>query len=278
MIKQPIKLTLIIAIFGLIIACEHKERPGFDNILDNRNPEFEYPNIDLYETDIETQNHSYEFYWNNTDPENIIQHNTYYSYKLEGYDTSYCEWTKDNEANYRYLDDGDYVFNLKVKLGQGEKDEPLTAKLKVNALGNNSIYLRPMNQFVENGVEGYVDLHIKNVSDLKGLTTQLKFPSTFEVTKIEKAEEILIEQSTGLMFLTNSIDEINNIRRIVIDAVLLGTKNFGFTGSAKICRIYFKNSAPSDIEFDENKTFMRDFENQDIWIQQFRGSTVVSNN
>ena len=38
-----------------------------------------------------------------------------YSYKLEGYDNNWSEWSRDNTANYKKIKDGTYTFSVKAK-------------------------------------------------------------------------------------------------------------------------------------------------------------------
>jgi len=110
------------------------------------------------------------------------------------------------------------------------------------------------------------------VKDFKGITAQIKIPNNTEITRIEKVENILSQGATGMIFLSNSLQEINTTHRVIIDIVLLGTTNFGFSGSSPVCRIYYKTTDPITFEFISTETKLKNINNETMYIPICRES------
>jgi len=56
-----------------------------------------------------------------------------YSYKLEGYDTEWSDWTTDTSVTYHNLEDGLYTFKVKSKVGDLEDPTPAEYTFRVDA-------------------------------------------------------------------------------------------------------------------------------------------------
>ncbi|HEC95227.1 MAG TPA: hypothetical protein ENI45_04595, partial [Thermoplasmatales archaeon] len=56
-----------------------------------------------------------------------------FSYKLEGYDADWSEWTTDTTVTYHNLPDGTYTFKVKAKSGTGEDPTPAERTFQLDA-------------------------------------------------------------------------------------------------------------------------------------------------
>ncbi|MCD6467763.1 MAG: hypothetical protein J7L32_00395 [Thermoplasmata archaeon] len=56
-----------------------------------------------------------------------------FSYKLEGYDSDWSEWTTDTTVTYHDVPDGTYTFKVKAKSGTGEDPTPAERTFQIDA-------------------------------------------------------------------------------------------------------------------------------------------------
>ncbi len=272
--KNLLKLIWANAFFIILIitSCSHLEMPVYENELDPLSSTFRQPKATLnYIQDNITQT-TINFSWTNYNGFNTI--NNSFSYMLKNYDTAYSEWTQVNEKTYKYLDEGNYTFFVKEKIGDTEQEIPDSANFIVNAIQQNGIILKPYSLNVVKDSLVFVDLWIEDVINFKGLKAKLMLAPNISIISIEKNEEALSQGATDIILLHDLINEFNESRKGVINILLLGTINRGFTGSSPVCRIYFKAKAEGNIYFEENTAEIRDYINNQTYNVETRGTYI----
>lgn len=256
----------------IITSCSHLEMPVYENELDPLSSTFRQPKATLnYYQDNITQT-TINFSWSNYKGFNTI--NNSFSYMLKNYDTAYSEWAQVNEKTYEYLDEGNYTFFVKERIGDVEQEIPDSANFIVNAIQQNGIILKPYTLNVEKDSLAFVDLWIDDVTDFKGLKAKLMLAPNISIISIEKNKEVLSQGATDIILLHDSINVFNENRKGVVNILLLGTINHGFTGSSPVCRIYFKAKTESHIYFEENTAEFRDYINNQTFNIETRGTYI----
>ncbi|MFA6400142.1 MAG: triple tyrosine motif-containing protein [Salinivirgaceae bacterium] len=249
--------------------CQQVDPPVFDNPYDPENPNFQYPKATitnpangqiLDETSVTLS-------WVG------IFSKSSFSFKLGGRDDEYSAWKAGTSITYSYLDEGSYTFYVREKAGNFEQTEPTSLTFTVNALQQTSLLLTHWYNRAPANTESFVDVWIEEVSLFKGITTQIQTDENITVTQIEKNSGQMEGEGVLLLQITNSLYEINHNHVLMLDGILLGSTN-GFTGSAPICRIYFKAIGDGELKYISDSTQIRDVTNQPIEVITFRDGII----
>lgn len=273
----------LIALFST--SCKHLEFEGYTNEIDTRNPDYiaPIPVLDYMET-INGSATLYFSWYNQNAEANYDDYGYYnyygmYSYMLAGYDTAFCDWVQTNDAKYEYLDDGKYTFYVKGRTAPEAKEEIDSVTVIVQALESKTIFFKPYSQKVDAQEETSSEIWIKDIENLRGISFILEIPTGIEVTKVESFNEIMSQGATDMLFLTNSIDEINTEHELLLDIALLGSDNIGFTGTAPIFKLYYKVYSDNyfGYEWGDGGFSLKDINNEYIDIQEFRGTYIEIN-
>lgn len=271
--KLPLKLPLILLI--VLFSCTNQlDPPVYDNPYDPKNPDYIVPTAEVVQgisnndiIDTTTVSILWQGQYNNSE----------FSYKLDGVDEVFTDWSSNKQVVYNYLDEGIYTFYVKERMNILEQETATAITFTIDAVTSPGLVLDKMYTTVNNSSDFYVDLNLEEVSNFKGLTTKLSFAnSDIELTSISQITGDLYTGSE--IFTASSTEEANSTGEIEINLVLLGMPS-GFTGNAAVCRLNFNaiDYAQTGITFIQGKTTFRDIDNNDITVTVLRNAIIDIN-
>ena len=211
------------------------------------------------------------FHWDGVNP------NSSYSYMLIDIDARYSAWQAGvNTVTYSYLDEGNYTFFVKerynTEIVQGTPD---LLAFTIDAVTDGALLLRRWATNALTGETFSLYLDVENVSELKGLTTVIEFPSGSCTLQSVEQVDSSIEGADGMLFIATSVVEANSSGEIEINAISLGSGT-GFAGNGTVCKLNFLSNSTSEYTIDINisDSELRDVDNNTIPVDMVRGAVV----
>jgi len=261
----------------VLFGCEKVEKPVYDNTIDPLNKNFVLPLATvtnpinqgsvLSETTI-------TFLWDG------VNSNSSYSYMLKGYDDSYSAWQAGvNTVTYSYLDEGSYTFFVKERYNaEIVQETPDLLAFTIDAVTDCALLLSRWATNALTGETFSLYLDVENVSELKGLTTVIEFPS--DNCTFQSAEQVgsSIGGADGMLLIATPAGEANSSGEIEINAISLGS-GAGFTGNGTICKLNFLSNSTSaySVDISNSNSELRDVDNNTIPVDMVRGTIVNAN-
>jgi len=258
----------------ILISCEKVEKPVYDNPIDPLNKNFVLPQVTItnsFSQGSVLNQTTIIFTWDG------VSSNSSYSYMLKGYDDTYSAWQAGvNSVTYSYLDEGNYTFFVKERYNseivQGTPD---SLAFTINAVTDCAILLRRWAADALSGETFSLYLDVENISDLKGVTTIIEFPSNSCTLQSVEQVDGALQGADGMLFISTPAGEANSSGEIEINAISLGSGT-GFTGNGTICKLNFLSNSSSEYSIDINisNSELRDINNNTITVDMVRGTVV----
>jgi len=246
-------LVIAFVVF-VLFGCEKVEKPVYDNPIDPLNKNFVLPQAtitnSLNQGSVLSET-TLTFLWDG------VSFNSSCSYMLKGIDDTFSAWQVGvNTVTYSNLDEGNYTFFVKERYNAEIVQEiPDSLAFTIDAVTNCAI--------------------VENVSELKGLTTVIEFPSSSCTLQSVEQVDNSIEGADGMLFIATPVVEANSSGEIEINAISLGSGT-GFTGNGTVCKLNFLSNSTSEYSIDINisNSELRDVDNNTIGLDIVRGTVV----
>ena len=187
------------------------------------------------------------------------------------YDENWSEWSSIKSVTLRYLDEGEYTFEVKGRYeDESESDEPTVWTFTVDIAGPG-VFLKPLKRRAKLNEEFEIEVWVDEVESSMLAHLILKF---------EPAQLRALEAVPGDMFQGNyppaffeTIDESEGI--VDISMSTIGTNLPTVKGTGAIAAIRFKSLSigESDVDFDSGSD-LRDPANKPIAIITWIGSNI----
>jgi hypothetical protein len=186
--------------------------------------------------------------------------------------SAWTPWSSATSIILRYLDEGDYTFEVRAGYPSGtaadpsDFDEtPASRSFTVDAVHGSSLRLSPLVQQVDSDASFQVELIAEEVSDLMLVATILHFDAA-HLRVLSLAEGPFLTSTGGSIASYNGFDNVAGTIEINM-ATATGSPP-GITGSGVVLTITFqvKTAMESSVTFDAALTRLRDHINQAITI------------
>ena len=267
-----VKLLGLLSILVFFFGCEELPSESVvDNPLDPDNPNYEAPlaTIDSGggDGDILLTN-SVSFIWSG---KNELSQ---FAYKLEDFDSDWSDWSSNLEVAYNYLDEGDYIFNVKEKYSTGDEQETPTAiSFTVNAIAGPAFVMKRQLVEINNNNAFAVDVIAEEVDNLLAALIKIEFDTDkLDVLSIDTAGTSNWSANTdGITFVATSVTDANTNGWMEINTTRLGGEPVGMTGTGTVATITFtaRNTGVTNITFSAGNTCqMRDSNNTNLDINE----------
>jgi len=199
-----------------------------------------------------------------------------FSYRCTPGQENWSVWSPDTSITLNYLDQGDYVFEVRGRYEPGNEDDtPVGRTFTVNIPGPG-VLMRPLKQKVMLGQEFNVDVVADDVEDLMLAHLLLKFePAELQALDAAPGE---IFQSSDLPVFFKQIDNSQGMIDISIStATIMSSINVkpSISGTGAIATVRFKSLSvgESSVSFHSGSE-LRDSANRPISIINQIGSAV----
>jgi len=250
----------IFALVLLFLSCE-KIEPDLDNPLDPDNPDYEPPTVSIIAgpTDGDTvETSTVEFEWEGNESASL------YRYKFT--DNNWTDWTTETSAEFDYLDEGQYNFQVQSSYSTGDTSSIISISFTVDAVHGPALMFYPRRQFASVGDTVTFQIIAEEVDSLAGAEFSINYYYT-------AAKIISINQGSIFNGQSESIfhSEYDNTQgTLSVITALLGGQDSNISGMGVLATIEFRVFAQDGIlqfTFDGSEV-LRDPDNVDIQINQ----------
>jgi len=193
---------------------------------------------------------------------------TAYEYSFRFYDREWSAWTTDTARTFRYLDEGDYQFEIKARTNQ---TIPVVGDVRafhfsVDAVKGPAIMVYPRYSEVAAGEECRIEILAEEVENVMGAEIELTFDPS--VTQIKDVIYGAFMSDGGELSITfKEIDNENGKAGIVIVRTSNSNPTVSGTGTLAILEITGLSVGTTEIEYTDNCTF-RDENNNVVEIEE----------
>ncbi|MBL7191764.1 hypothetical protein ISS30_08710 [bacterium] len=281
--KQNTIIALII-LFSLILiisSCEMETpvMPPRDNPNDPGNPNYQDPFAEIKSGPLDgstISTNSVTFTWQGRLPASS------FSYKLVGFDADWSNYNTITSVSYDYLDEEQYIFQVKEKYINGDPQDTSTARsFTVNAISGPAFVMNKQLNTVVTGNFFTIEVMAEEVTDLMGVYIKIIFtPGMIYISDIEEGTFLNSNAPDGTAFITGSTGLANALGWLEINASRLGGNPPGASGSGALARITFQAVEPgaSYVNFSPGGACqMRDSDNNAINFNSLVSSRVEIN-
>ena len=194
-----------------------------------------------------------------------------FSYRCAPKQENWSEWSPDTSIKLEYLDQGDYVFEVKGRYdAENEDDTPAQRTFTVNIPGPGML-LKPFKQNVLLGQEFEMDVLADEVEDVAFIHLILKFePSKLQIVDARPGE--IFHQGKSPAFF-KSIDNSQGIADINIGTFAATPSRIDGTGAVATIRFKSVSAGEGSVDFDAKSEF-RDSANKPIGIATRIGGVI----
>ncbi len=264
-------LTALALVMGGFGCSTLPNEPEFDNPIIPDDPNYVPPQTTITSGPAEgtvVDDHTVTFTWaGNQDSMDFV-------YRLN--EGIWSGWSYDTTVTLAYLDEGDYLFEVKGQYASGiEDDTPDSRNYTIDDIHGPALMLTPRSQQVSNGNNFTVEVMLEEVENVFAVKAVLEFnPARLQVSQIEVYEDgssLLDNGGTVIPF--SRYD--NAAGNITIEVATVTGDPPGVSGTGAIARVTFTavGTGSSLISFATSSA-LRDPDNADI-APLTRVSTVV---
>ena len=260
---------IIPVVFALLFfACSPAEKmvPP-TNPFDPDNPDFELPyasvigEVDIGEV-IDTS--AVTIIWRG----NETAYEYSYRYDLEIVETEWSAWTRDTSVILRYLDEGNYQFDLKARTNQTVpvEGDANSFHFSVDAVKGPAIMVFPRYKEVSVGEEFEIEILAEEVDSLMGTEIHVAFnPLVIRVKSVAYSPFLYEDLANGVSF--KEIDNENGTIEMVVVRSSGSEPTVSGTGAVAILEIEALTVGTTEIAFTDMCTF-RNKDNLPIAIRE----------
>ena len=254
-------------IFGILSCSDSLENPSQDNPLDPGNPTF-IPSLTTIiighsEGEIlDTADVNFKWRGNREDSE--------FSYRLG--ELKWSDWSDDSTVSYTYLDELEYIFEVKSRYLPGiEQEQPQSVIFTVDAVNGPSFIIFNRHNVVAAGETFTVDILAEEVEDFFAAQIIIDYdPLRLEVISIlaYDAESDFLRKNNAEVILFSEFD--NQAGQINIDLGIWNGDPAGVSGTGAMIEIRFKalDSGSTILRFSRESQ-IRSPDNISITLNEF---------
>jgi len=260
-------LTFLALTIGIVSCSSSLEEPAQDNPLDPDNPSFIPPLTTIISGPSEGEildTADVTFVWRG------IRDDSEYSYRLV--DSVWSDWGNDTTVSYTFLDELDYLFEVKSRYLSGIEEElPKSINFTVDAVQGPSFKFFNRHNTVELNELFTVNIFVEDVEDLFAAQIQIAYNSgKLKVMDVvgRDAETDFLRKNRGEVILFSELDV--DLGLIIIDIGIWSGDPAGVSGTGAMLDIHFKalNSGSTHLRFNRDSQ-MRSPDNLPINIHEF---------
>ncbi len=260
---------IIPVVFALLfLACSPAEKmvPP-TNPFDPDNPDYELPQASItgtvfYGEVIDTS--TVTMIWKGSE----TAYEFSYRYDREIVETEWSDWTRDTSVILRYLDEGNYQFDIKARTNQTVPVEgtPIAFHFTVDAVKGPAMMVCPRYKEVSVGEEFEIEILAEEVESVMGAEIELTFdPSIIQVKDVIYGAFMFDGGELSITF--KEIDNENGKAGIVLVRTSNTSPTVSGTGTLAVLEIKGLTSGITQLEFTDNCTF-RDENNNVVEIEE----------
>jgi len=161
----------------------------------------------------------------------ILNEETQYSYKLEGYESEWSKWTTETKKEYTNLDEGEYVFNVKAKNIYDQQSTIAQYKFRIKAPFYRTIFayiiyviLSILLIFLV--VKIYSRRLINEKIKLENIVKERTKEILFKNIELENQKEEILAQSEELEIINVELEKLSIVASETDNAIVI-TDKFG---------------------------------------------------
>ncbi len=163
-------------------------------------------------------------------------------------DSTWSEFSTDTSVTFRYLDEGDYLFEVSGRYSSLiEEDIPASRTYTINDIHGPALWLYPRYQQVDVGSEFSVEVMLEEVENVFAVKAVLEFdPTVLQVSNVEVYEDSrsLLKANGGTVIPFSSYD--NTAGSVVIEAATATGGPAGVDGTGSLGIITFSSGSAGD--------------------------------
>lgn len=190
-----------------------------------------------------------------------------YRYDLDSIETEWSAWTRDTSVTLRYLDEGNYQFEIKARTNQTVpvEGEVSTFHFTVDAVKGPATRCFPMYQELSVGQEGEIEIIAEEVDSLMGAEFQILFnPTVIRINRVALSPFLYGDGANGVSF--KEIDNDNGMIEVVVVRSSGTEPTVSGTGAIAILEIEALSAGITHIEI--NKSVFKNQNNDEINVDQ----------
>ena len=263
-----------ILIFFFIVSCSPQddlEPPT--NPYDPDNPDYELPNASVigevdYGEIIDTPVVTIIWQGNETAYEFSYRH------YLDIAETDWSAWTRDTSVILRYLDEGNYQFDIKARTNQTVpvEGDANSFHFSVDAVKGPAVRIFPLYQSMLIGEVGEIEIIAEEVDSLMGAEVHLTFnPSVIQIKSVAYSPFLYDGKEFSISF--KEIDNDNGTVKMVVVRASGEKSTVSGTGAIAIIEIETISEGTTDIEI--NSSVFKDQDNDLIDVTQRVNGIIV---
>jgi hypothetical protein len=194
-----------------------------------------------------------------------------FSYRYTPRQENWSVWSPEASVTLEYLDQGDYVFEVKGRYEPGNEDDIPARRAFTVDIPGPGVLLKPFKQKAILGKEFRIDVVADEVSDMVLAHLILKFePAQLQVLDVTPGE---VFQGGRLPAFFETIDNSRGIVDISMSTIGATPSKIDGTGIIATIRFRSVSSGETDVTFDSGSE-LRDSKNRPIGITNRIGGIV----
>ncbi|MEE9465922.1 MAG: hypothetical protein V3W14_10160 [Candidatus Neomarinimicrobiota bacterium] len=234
-------------LFGFWFSCTSTpEDPGFDNPLDPTEEEYTPPETSILQGPDEGEivaDHTVTFVFGGNE---LL---TEYAYRQNG--AAWSPWSSDASVTLQYLDEGEYLFEVKGCYISGDEDSsPASRSYTIDDIQGPALWFSPRKVQTSTGESFALHLKVEDAADLMVIHAQVQFPASrlsldsYQV--LDEAGDFLAGNSGRVVSL---VDSALSQGEIGFNLAVMGASPPGLNGTGALIRLTFtpSQSGPAEI-------------------------------
>ncbi|MCK4578920.1 MAG: hypothetical protein KAU50_09025 [Candidatus Marinimicrobia bacterium] len=237
------RLILASLLFAALACDSAPQEPEYDNPIIPDDPNYEPPQTTIIlgpDNGAVLDTHSVTIGWDGN------QGGMEFAYRLNS--PIWSEWGPYGTTHYYYLDEGNYLFEVKGRYASGvEEDSPDSLHFTVDDIHGPALWLTPRYQEVTTGGTFVVEVMLEDVTDVMAVKAVLEFdPAALQVSQIEVYEDSrsLLKANGGTVIPFSSYDNVLGTATIEV-ATAIGDPS-GVSGTGSLGIITFSSGDAGD--------------------------------
>ena len=263
-------LFLIIIIF---ISCDAIQEPGLNNPVDpySENQGYIIPKIDTLigpDDGVTIKDHTVSFAWKGS--ESTLD----FCFNLDG--NSWSNWSSDTSVTFRFLDEGEHIFQVKGRSSAEEIETPITAVFYVDAIQGPALMMVPRKVILNEQENFEVEIFAEEVENLSGLSFVIPYEkSELQLTEatIYKQEKSILTKDGGTVLNIVENDANNQILEVSLGRV--SDDQPGINGTGALMRLSFQYNGANDFIVRPSQVIFQSPDRGEIEVNEVTGCNIL---
>ncbi|MBU1065632.1 hypothetical protein KKC74_12625, partial [bacterium] len=244
---------IVLIVICIMLSCSPRnELKPPTNPYDPDNPDYELPHASVigevdYGEVIDTS--AVTIIWQG----NETAYEFSYRYDLDIVETDWSVWTRDTSVTLRYLDEGNYQFDIKARTNQTVpvEGDANSFHFSVDAVKGPAVRCFPIYQSISVGQESEIEIIAEEVDSLMGAEVHLTFnPAIIRVKSVAYSPFLYEDLANGVSF--KEIDNVNGTVDMVVVRSSGSKPTVSGTGTIAILEIEALSAGTADIEISSS--------------------------